>query len=168
MYQGRPTQTLMALPDGPLGTRETLKIMRDLVRGPHGKLSPTIRDKAVNLTFYVARSDWAGRARAIWDFVKSNIRYIPDVRGWETVYWPTQTMSQGFGDCDDHSALVASLAESIGIPTRFVAVGFHPGQFQHVFTEALLGTSWVPLETTEDEPMGWRPPNIATAYIMRN
>lgn len=166
MYQARPAQVLASLPEGPEGIRETLKLMRDLVRA--GKSRPTIRDRAVNVTMYIPRSAWVRKTQALWSWVKTNVRYVPDINGVETLHWPEQTMSQGFGDCDDQATLMAALLESIGIPTRLVAVGFTPGVFQHVYAEALLGDSWVPLETTEDKPFGWKPPEIVSAYIVRN
>lgn len=131
--------------------------------------NPTVRDKAVNLTFYIPRSDYAGKVHAIFDWVKSNIKYIPDPTGIEMVHWPTQTMSQSYGDCDDHATLVAALLASIGVLTKFVAVGFEPGVFVHVFPEALIGRRWVALDTTEpDKPMGWRPPGVVSVFEMPN
>jgi transglutaminase-like putative cysteine protease len=155
------------LPDGPQGIRETLKIMRDWVRA--FKADPIIRDKAVNLIMYVGRNDYFGKAAAIYDFVKSNVTYVPDPNGIEMVHWPTQTLSQGAGDCDDQATLVAALMESIGIPTRFAAVGFEPGQFSHVYAEALIGRDWLPMDTTEpDRGIGWFPPGIVSTYLVRN
>jgi transglutaminase-like putative cysteine protease len=166
MYQQRPAQVLASLPEGPDGIRETLKLMRDLVRAQ--KSAPSIRDKAVNVTFYIPRNAWIAKARSLWSWVKANIKYIPDIRNVETIHWPTQVLSQGFGDCDDQAALLAAMLESIGMPTRFVAVGFTPGSFSHVYSEVYIGNDWIPLETTEDEPWGWKPPGIVTAYILRN
>lgn len=140
--------------------------MRDLVRA--GKSRPAIRDKAVNVTFYIPRNAWVKKAQAIWGWVKSNVRYVPDINGVETLHWPEQTMAQGFGDCDDQATLVAALFESIGMPTRLVAVGFAPGIFQHVYSEVMIGSDWVAMETTEDEPFGWKPEGVVSAYIVRN
>lgn len=166
MYQARPSQVLASLPDGPDGIRETLKLMRDWVRAQKAELA--IREKATNVIAYIPRKAWVSQAAALWGWVKSNIKYVPDPRDVEMLHWPTQVLSQGYGDCDDQATLLATMLESIGIPTRFVAVGFQPGVFSHVYAEALLGNDWVPLETTEDEPFGWKPPGIVSAYIMRN
>ena len=71
-----------------------------------------------------------------------------------------QTMEFGQGDCDDQSVLVASLLESIGHPTRFIAIGFGPANYQHVFAETKVGNKWLPVETTEDWPLGFIPEHI--------
>lgn len=158
---------LAQIPEGNQGIRETLKLMRDWVR--EFKSNPTIRDKAVNLVFYIPRHNLFAKAKAVWNFVRTNIRYVHDPNGVELVHWPTQVLSQAIGDCDDHATLVASLLEAIGIPTRLVAVGFEPGRFSHVYAEALLGRDWFALDTTEpDQPFGWRPPGIVSVYIVRN
>jgi transglutaminase-like putative cysteine protease len=55
------------------------------------------------------------------------------------------------GDCDDRAILLQSLLESKGIPTRFVLVR-GPGRvdYSHVYSEALVGGVWIPLDTIMD------------------
>jgi transglutaminase-like putative cysteine protease len=154
------------LPEGPAGVRDTLYKMREWVRA--SKVAAPIRDKAVSLVMYTAPKDWYGQVYAVWRFVKDNIKYIRDINDVETLHWPEQVLSQGFGDCDDHSMLIAALLESIGHPTRFVAIGFDPDIFSHVYAETLVGNSWIPLETTEDVQIGWSPPGVVARYVVRN
>jgi len=135
--------------------------MSELIK--QGKKNSLIRQKALALTQELPQKDTAGEVRALWNFVKNNIRYVRDISNVETVQFPEQTMSQESGDCDDKSVLLASLLESIGHPTRLIAVGFKPGMLSHVFIDTRWGKGWLPLETTVDKPMGWRPPNIVFA-----
>lgn len=170
MYLDReiiPSTLLKSVP-GRAGVKATLLLMRDLVRGDKGKKSPVIRQRAVELIKYVPKRDHVGRIRALWAFVRERIAYVGDINGVETVHWPEQIISQRAGDCDDHALLLASLLEAVGIPTRFKAVGFQPGQLDHVYTQAKIGEKWVALETTEPVNMGWEPPNIKSEMIVTN
>ncbi|MEW6218477.1 MAG: transglutaminase-like domain-containing protein [Thermodesulfobacteriota bacterium] len=54
------------------------------------------------------------------------------------------------GDCNEHAALFAALARSLGIPTRIVAgVLYMDGAFYyHAWNEVCLGDGWLSLDTT--------------------
>ena len=96
------------------------------------------------------------------------MRYIKDINGVETLADPLQVVRQGQGDCDDKATLIATLLESIGHPTRFVAVGFNAGELSHVYVETKLGSRWIALEPTEPVQMGWCVPNVVTRRICHN
>jgi transglutaminase-like putative cysteine protease len=154
----------MALPDSPKSaTAGTLNVMRDIVRAY--KTHPDIRQKATDLTRYLESKDWTGEVRALWEFVKNQVRYVRDIAGVETVYTPDVTLQQMSGDCDDKAVLLSSLLQAIGHPVRLVAVGFQPGDFSHVYPETLIGQTWVPLETTEPVNMGWSPPGVVSRMV---
>ena len=88
------------------------------------------------------------------------------VRGLETLATPCRTLEIQTGDCDDQAAAIAAVLTTLGFPVRFVAVGFAPGQFSHVFAEARLGNQWVPLETTVDAAyIGWYPPGVRVRMV---
>lgn len=161
-----PKQTLLAIPEGEAGIAATLRIMGALVK--RGKLAPQIRQKALQLVAHLPQKDWAGQVKALHAFVRDSIRYVKDINGVETVHDPVTLLRIGQGDCDDKSTLLAALLESIGHPTRFMAVGFMPGRFSHVFTETKIGSRWVPLETTEPWEVGRAPPGIVTRKIHNN
>lgn len=157
-----PPSILMSLPDGAEGVRQTLRVMSALVKG--GKKSPPIRQKALELTQGLRQKDRLGEIKALWAFVKNNIRYVRDIRGVETVHTPEQILRQESGDCDDKSLLLAALLESIGHPTAFWAIGTTPGKFSHVMaaTRVGAGNKMLPLETTQDVAFGWVPPVVKT------
>lgn len=163
----KPRHELSALPDGTkAATRATLKRMSELVE--YGKKTADVRQKATDLTKYLAGKNWSAEVETLWDFVKNKVRYVRDIRGVETLYSPDVTLQQMSGDCDDKAMLLAALLESIGHPTRFVAVGFSLGEYSHVFPETLIGAKWVPLETTEDVSIGWSPPGVVSRMIQNN
>lgn len=151
-----PVTQLRALPnDSPGATRETLKLMEKLVRA--GKLALPVNDMALRLTRAIPQKDYVGEVRALFSFVQNNIRYVRDITGYETLRTPEKTLEVGGGDCDDKSVLLAALLESIGHPTRFVAIGFEPNTYHHVYVETLVGKQWVALDATECRPAGWNP-----------
>lgn len=160
------TSRLAAIPDGKAGTLVTLKLMRELARA--AKKSLPVRTLAVELTNGNNQKDWIGELKSLHAFVRDKIRYVKDVRGVETLQIPEVTMQTQSGDCDDKSLLLASLLEAVGHPTRFVAIGFQPDDFEHVFVESRIGNSWIPLETTEPVEIGWTPKNVVARMVVHN
>lgn len=150
----------MQIPSGAAGVRKTLQLMSALVKG--GKRSPVIRAKALALTQHLKQKDRVGEIKALWEFVRNNIRYVRDIRDIETIHTPEQVLRQESGDCDDKALLLCALLESIGHPSGFWAIGTKaPGQFSHVLAITRMGPrKWFPLETTEPTPWGWRPPVV--------
>lgn len=160
------TYTMMGIPSGSDGVRATLKMMGRLVN--QYKSNRVIRELTLRLTKGLDQKDFVGEAQRIHSFVKNYIRYIKDINGVETLHSPLQLLRLRAGDCDDKSILAASLLEAAGHPTRFVAVGFRPKQFTHVFVETKIGSRWVAVETTEPVDLGWRPRNIKSIMIHHN
>ncbi len=159
---------LVSIPDGPDGTEATLRAMRLVVL--NAKSSMPVRDMALRLTRYLHQKDFRAEVRALWKFVRDNIRYVRDIRGVETIQMPDITLEMGQGDCDDKSVLLAAMLESLGHPTRFKALAFEPGRYSHVLIETKIGGAgaWVPLETTEPVPFGWQPPDALEGLIIFN
>lgn len=155
---------LAEIPEGIQGIRETLKLMRVLLI--RAKRENTfMRDFASSLISDIPGKNWNAEIKAIFDYVRNNIRYQKDIVGIETVQTPEQTLTRGYGDCDDHALLAGALLECVGHPIRFMAVGFTPTSLIHVYCQALSGNprerkSWISLDTTEPQPIGWEPPGI--------
>lgn len=149
--------TLKAIPSGPRGIADTLKEMVQLVKA--GKKNMDVRETTGFLVNGCLQKDSSCEIQTIHAFVRDQIRYLQDISDVETITTPEKTLELGYGDCDDKCILIASMLESIGYKTRFVAIGFQPGVFAHVYCEVKLGNNtWFPLETTEDVAAGWEPP----------
>jgi len=168
MQPASPTTTynLTGIPNGEAGVRATLRHMAKITK--KYKTAPAVRELALSLTHDLPQKKWAAEAARIHAFVRDEIRYIKDIRGCETLQTPVQTLRIGQGDCDDKSMLAAALLESIGHPTRFVAVGFQPGNFSHVFPQTKIAGKWVTLETTEPVPFGRTPKGIKSTMVEHN
>lgn len=152
------------LGDGVDAIKETLRIMRRIVRVY--RRDPTIRAIAREATQFLPGKEWAAQAQVLLDWVRNNIRYTLDTNGEELLHTPDKLIEKGAGDCDDMSVLVASLLESIGHPTRFVACGFAPGELSHVYVETLIGDSyWAAIDCTENGNLGWSPPGQVERFV---
>lgn len=161
-----PKATLQNIPEGNSGVRTTLNLMSKLVK--HGKQSIAVRNQAGKLTRNLKQKDWLSEVKAIHDFVQNEIRYTKDIRGIETIQTPEVTLNNRYGDCDDKSTLTATLLETIGHPTRFVACGFNGNGLSHVFVQTKIGNHWVSVETTEPVKLGWTPPRITCRMVVHN
>lgn len=158
---------LGTLPNDAAGTKDTLTIMRSLVK--RFKRDPMIREAAISLIAQVQPRNWAGEARAVFEYVRDQIRYTRDVNRVETLQTPPVTMELEAGDCDDKSTLLAALLESVGHPSRFVAAGYQtPGRYSHVYVETKIGEQWVPLDATAAKPFGWRPRSPIASMVLFN
>lgn len=167
MQMTRPLSSRLGeIPDGRQGTIATLRIMRSFVK--EGKTLLPVRMKAVALTNGLAQKDYAGEVRSLSNFVRDSIRYVRDVSDVETIQSADFTLTQGAGDCDDKSVLLASLLESLSHPTRFVAVGTDNNNFIHVYVETLIGQSWIKLETTEPVECGQGPVGFPAKLYIHN
>jgi transglutaminase-like putative cysteine protease len=163
----RPTVALLSdIPDGIDGTKATLRVMRSMVRDAVRAPDQLIRGAANQIIkdAGVSPRNWSGEIRALHSFVRDHIRYVRDPVTVELVQTPEKTLELGYGDCDDKSTLLAAMLDATGHPARFWAVGFDGQGFSHVLVEALVGETWVPLETILDVPVGWRPPGIVDSY----
>lgn len=162
------TATLRALPSGDAGTRVTLQLMRQLVR-QYKKTLP-IRQLALSIIDNVpGHKNFGAQVQAIHSFMQNNIAYVRDITNVETLSTPIKTLEYRKGDCDDQATLIAALLESIGHPTRFVAIKMKTfGPYVHVFTETKIGRKWVAVETTEKWPVGMGPPQFASRLIWDN
>lgn len=160
------TAQFRELSTGARGVLETLKLMRALSR--QYKKSLKVRSLALSLIRDLNQKDYAGELRRIHNYVRDHIRYVRDIHGVETIQTPDKTIEFGQGDCDDKSMLTAALLESIGHPTRFVAMGFKGGAHCHVYVESKIKDKWVGVETTEPVGLGWTPPKQTSRMVIYN
>jgi transglutaminase-like putative cysteine protease len=161
---------LQGLPDGELGTAETLAMMRDTVRAAVRAPAQTVREAALRILANVPQRKWLPEITALHAFVRDQIRYVTHPQGVQIVQIPEKTLEYAAGNCVDKSVLLASLLEATGHPSQFVALvikGQQNGQFSHVILETKNGTRWLPLETILNVPAGWYPPDAEKRYVRK-
>lgn len=176
-----------SIPSGVNGVKATLRLMvdrcRKFLRPNSGNIRDaqrllSIRQCAQQLTYPVPEKDYWGEVEALHLFVRDQIRYTGDMLWAETIQDPDYTLSEKSGDCDDKSILFCCLANSIGYPTRFCAVGMpsesdpNGENFSHVSGQALIdGCGWVNAECIPiDESgtkvdLGWFPPQVTCVML---
>jgi hypothetical protein len=172
------------IPSGVDGVRATLRLM---VKTCRKFLKPAASDTqallavrlcATNLTLGLPEKDYWGEISAIHQFCRDEIRYVGDLAQSETLQEPQYTLFSKCGDCDDKSILFCCLAQCIGYPVRFCALGIpttddpHGEQFSHVSPQALIqGYGWVNAECIPiDESgtkveLGWFPPDASCMML---
>ena len=133
--------------------------MRQLVR--QCRTNPAIRQAATNTIFLTPEKDQYSEVESIFNYVRDHIRYVQDVLNVETLSTPMMTLAGRVGDCDDQTMLLAAMLESVGYVTRFVIEGYNAsGHFEHVYLQCKINTGeWIPMDATENYPMGWQPAN---------
>ncbi len=155
---------VVQVPGGLAGTMTTLDAMRAMVRT--ARTDPRIISAAVGITWLTPEKQSAHAARALYEYVRDGVRYVPDVHQTETLAYPVVTMERRVGDCDDQSTLLAALLESIGVPTRFILAGYAGNrEFEHVYLQCLIDDQWIDCDPTEREFFGWAPPLPSVVYI---
>lgn len=106
--------------------------------------------------------------QAVFNFVHANFPYVRDPKSvdqFKAAYVSLALCEEGAcgGDCDDHAILVASLLGQLGFSVGAQAWGERESEgLKHVYAIAgwpkLAPVMYVPLDTTVDRRMGWRPP----------
>ena len=148
------------IPRGDAGILRTVKEMRRLVQG--SLTSPLTVESAAAIV-----SPWetsCQRAQGVRDYLAEYVRFVPDPLGFELLRAPdfmlNQIGTQGYaaGDCDDIAILGAALGKAVGMPARFVLIGFSPDRpWEHVFTELATERGWAELDTSAPAQF---PPNL--------
>jgi transglutaminase-like putative cysteine protease len=155
------------IPEGPAGTRETLKAMRDQVQVD--KPNSWVRDFAQSIVRQVPGKDWEGEIYTVFNWVQTNIRYSLDTNNLEVIQAPHVTLMLGYGDCDDFVCLLCGLLESLGHQTYICALGFDATEsYSHVVALCAGAggeTGLIALDATEPMPAGWFPPGVTHAMI---
>jgi Transglutaminase-like superfamily len=160
---GQPAgPVVMPLSDGDAGTAETIDVIRRLV--DQGVKDPVVNRTAIAIlqAARVRSYDFLGEIRAIYNWVRQNIRFVRDISGKETLRTPREILEVRAGDCDDINAiLLPALLGTIGVPTRVVTVASHPAapdQFSHIYAEAQLAGGWIALDAARRNPRLGRAP----------
>ena len=146
--------------------RKTLKQMTALVRKYKRDTGMITTSRDILNAAGVGERDTRNQIKALQNFVRDRIKYIPDPRDVEMVQTPPRTLDIRTGDCDDKAVLLATLSETIGFASRFRAIGVNGGPYSHVLAEVRIGQRWLPLETiiAGVEP-GWFPPDTTRFMV---
>lgn len=150
---------LYQIPHNHAGIEVTVRHMRRL--GRQGASRPDVQRWARDI---VGDATGAEAARRIRAFLARTVRFRYDPPGVELIRTPRYLLRQiaadgrAEGDCDDVAVLGAALGMAVGLPARYVLLGFVPGEpFEHVYAELVTARGPVELDTTRPAQM---PPGL--------
>ena len=110
----------------------------------------------------VPSRDWEGESKAVFEWVRSNIRYTRDPEGLELFRKPLRTVQLGIADCDDMSILICALLGTIGHTLLLRVIGVSSNEPEHIYPVDLLPPGnpdyAIALDATRPEVMGWEVP----------
>jgi hypothetical protein len=156
----RPRIARVYIPSGYHGTLRTVTRMKALIRA--GARDFYVRQKAIDILLErrVRAKDFLGEIRALFEWVRRNVRYTKDPFRVEVLHSPRRMLELRAGDCDDVTVLLGAMLMAVGHPVRLVVVGpdpLRPRLFSHVYLEVRYRDRWLPLDATASHPMGWAP-----------
>jgi hypothetical protein len=110
-----------------------------------------------------SHSDKRGVVSALCDYVQ-RLAYIHDPSGsFDSVSSARQTISKGFGDCDDLAVLLATLLALVGFEPRFVLARLKAGSrgYDHVYVDVVLPSGRIALDPcSRSHGPGWESPRF--------
>lgn len=158
-----PRIFVLRIPRGQRGTLKTAGIIARMIRS--GAKDFAVRQQAIRI-FRLARvpaKDRLGEVRALFEWVRRNVRYTRDIFRVELLHTARRMLELRAGDCDDMTILLGSMLLSTGHPVRLALVGFRPNKphsYSHIYLEANVRGKWIPLDATVPHPLGWSPPAL--------
>src|SRR4029078_16516 len=158
-----PRITLIRVPSGSRGTLATAEIIGRMVR--RGAKDFLVRQKAIQI-FRIAGvkpKDRFGEIRALFEWVRRNMRYTRDIFPLELLHTARRMLGLRAGDCDDMTILLGAMLMSTGHPVRLILAGFRkkkPHAYSHIYPEVNVRGGWIAIDATVDQPIGWAPPAL--------
>lgn len=147
-------------------TDDTLQAMIDYAQS--GRLDPKIMDLAEMITAEIHPEDHRSQMIAILNWINANMTFVEDDQeaarlfgttgDVELVKGPSSVLETRRYDCDCIATFIAALIMSLGIPARFVVVGFSsfemtgPEGLEHVYAQGYDNAtgSWLIID-----PVAW-------------
>lgn len=150
------------LMSGDAGVAQTIQEMRSLV--DEALRDPSILRTAKDIIRGVPAFDDTAEAQALYNWVRSNIRFTKDPVNKETLYPPAELLQIRAGDCDDISMLLGTLLMAVGYPARLMTVASNGDEFSHVYVEWQINGEWIPMDPARyDSQFGVAPPAYTRA-----
>lgn len=102
-------------------------------------------------------------ARNIYEFLRKNIKYVEDPKGYQYILSPAVLIHQKFSDCKGYSIFAASILRCLDIPFHFRFAKYtnsrYPNEYSHVYIVVPDGAKNIAIDATLDtfnrEAGGW-------------
>ena len=147
---------------------QRVKYIQQMIK--KGRNDPRIRALTVKIVskkcgnkFCHDEKDHVSEIKAVFDWIRKNVRYVRDNYDRDTFQHPVRTLEFVGGDCDDYSITLASMLQSIGYPVKLrVIQTTNSSDWNHIYIRVGLPpgnpTHWMDLDGSENRPAGWAPP----------
>jgi transglutaminase-like putative cysteine protease len=111
----------------------------------------------------VPEKDNVAEAKAVFDYMRSHVRYTSDTLGVDTFQNPRLTIGLQSGDCDDYTATTCALLLTIGIPARMKVIQTKGSREpNHIYPQAgfprAAPQKWISMDSSVDVKFGWEAP----------
>jgi len=118
-------------------TYQTVQQMKQLIS--EASIDPIIRKQAYLATAHCDKYDTACKAYSVLGYAKSKMDYAFDPYRFELLQHPkliAKAIDLGrrvYGDCDDFSMYIASLAKAIGLKPKLRIISMDGRRYHHVY-----------------------------------
>lgn len=135
---------------------------KDIIASVIDKFNTTWQT-AMPIAPFFKKGNKEATAKAIFNFIKTNIKYKEDPQGIQYVLSPSVIVNQKFADCKGYSILAGSILHGLGIPFKFRFAKYinsqYPNEYSHVYIVIPNGNSYITLDPTlptfNKEASGW-------------
>ncbi|MBN2306500.1 transglutaminase domain-containing protein [Candidatus Peregrinibacteria bacterium] len=115
------------------------------------KVIDSTRDDIKQIANYISakscrKADRVCQSKALFQFVRDEIKYVPDSRFHDQLENPLTVLKTGGADCEDIAVLLIALEKAIGNKVRLVFVPGHT--YAQVSIPDYRGEKWLNLEAT--------------------
>lgn len=144
---------------------ERIRIIRTML--VESSKRPEVKEVAVRTVgkrcgdkWCVPEKDYKGEVRALFDYVRSHVRYVRDHARIDGYTMADKTLKLGGADCDDYAILLGALLLAVGYPVKLRVVQIKGSStWSHIYL--LVGLpppspkEWMPLDASVNRPAGW-------------
>lgn len=142
--------TVTEHPAGWQHSKASIKKIGQLIEG--GSVNPLIRQVAVRITAHLPSKQPTQEIEAIYQWVRSNIRFRYDPIGMEWLQAADRTLKERAGDCDCITILIGSLCQSLGHKALTRTVGASKTAPEHVSALIWDRKRWISLDPVLEGP----------------
>ncbi len=160
------------IPNGIEGTAKTIAMMQKLVA--EGKRDDRVREVVGSIINPAggggpAPKDYFNYAKALYTWVRDNIKYAYDPTNVEYLESPYRVLKNKIADCDSQDMLLCAMFEQVGLKSQFVTIkadASRPDEYTHVYTRVFVPrVGWVCADPImHNKWFGWEPPYANKRY----
>jgi hypothetical protein len=124
-----------AIPEGQTITVKKLGQNSDIINALHKYMPYAVEQSRKRASLFKGK-DNLETCKNIWNFLKSNIRYIEDSIFFQDIKLPNRLIKDGKGDCKSYSMFTGSILDCLGIPYKFAYTSYTDSKTpQHVYVQ---------------------------------